>query len=90
MLKGAPAVLSRADVVLLETSVLPYNRGAPQTAEVVTFMHCLGFMVLDVTETHYVGSTLFQIDFAFVRKTSPLLHAAYAAEKAWLQLGQQS
>lgn len=86
VLKGAARTLASVDVLLLETSVLPYNRGSPLTADVVAFLRSLGFVVLDVLELHQGGpeNILFQIDFAFARADSELLRKA--AEGAGLLL----
>jgi hypothetical protein len=81
VLKGACDTLKSVDVVVLETSVLPYNADTPLTGDVVAAMHALGFNVLAVLEMHYTGERddlLFQVDFAFVRKDSRLYDAATA------------
>lgn len=48
-LKGAHRVLKSVEVVILESSVVEYNAGAPLTAELLGFVDSLGFQVLDVS-----------------------------------------
>jgi len=81
VLRGAAAALGAAELVLLEAGVLPYNAGAPLLAELLCFMHAQGFAVLDLVELHHAGAAqqLLQVDFTFVRRSSPLFAAATAA-----------
>jgi len=74
ILKGGRRTLGLSEVVILETSLLPYNAGAPLFAEVVAFMDDAGFAVFDFCgqgrrESDHV---LFQTDIAFVRRESRL------------------
>ena len=86
VLKGATRTLASVDVLLLETSVLPYNRGSPLTADIMAFLGAQGFAVLDMLELHHAGpqNVLIQIDFAFARTGSALVRKA--AEGAGLSL----
>jgi FkbM family methyltransferase len=79
VLKGATRALESAELVLLETSVLQYNKGSPLVIEVLTFMGTLGFEVFDLVETHQSHGQLIQLDFTFVRKSSALFQNAMAA-----------
>jgi FkbM family methyltransferase len=74
VLRGGRAVLDRAEVVILETALLPYNDGAPLFAEVVAFMEQAGLVVYDFCGQwrRQTDHTLFQTDVAFVRRDSPL------------------
>jgi FkbM family methyltransferase len=74
VLRGGRSTLSAAEVVILETSLLPYNKGAPLLEEVIRFMQDAGFCIYDFCgqfrrETDH---TLVQTDVAFVEKTSKL------------------
>lgn len=77
-LKGATKTLRNVNVILLETSNVEYNKGAPQTLEVLNFMDSIGFQIFDIVELHRKkkstdlpgGGVLFQVDFVFVRKGS--------------------
>lgn len=90
VLRGATRTLLTVDVLLLETSVMPYNKGSPLTVEVMAFIGSLGFDVLDMLELHHGGApglpanVLIQMDFAFVRRGGSLQRKA--AEAAGLTL----
>lgn len=74
VLRGGAQTLSRTGLLILETSVLPYNEGAPLLAEVIAYLHSAGFVVYDFCgqfrrETDH---TLFQTDVVFVPADSGL------------------
>ncbi len=82
VLRGGSRTLGMAEVVILETSVLPYNEGAPTFEDVVAFMRTAGFSVSDFCgqfrrETDHA---LYITDVAFVRTNSALR----APKKFWL------
>lgn len=63
-----------AEVVILETKILEYNKNAPLFFEVMTMMNDLGYSLLDILECHYLPSgELNEIDFLFVKKSSKLI-----------------
>jgi FkbM family methyltransferase len=74
VLKGATRVLERAELVLLEVSLLQYNKDAPLFGEVVHFMNSRGFVVYDFGALVRWGAdnTLLQADLFFVKKDSAL------------------
>lgn len=74
VLRGASATLQTAEVVILETSLLPYNEGAPLFAEIVGFMDRAGFAVYDFCGQfrRETDDALFQTDVVFVRHDSAL------------------
>lgn len=81
VLRGATRTLEAVEVVVLETAVVQYNAGAPLTAEVMGFMHSLGFVVFDMLEVHHSHGAVVQLDFAFVKRGSQLIkRAADAAQ----------
>jgi len=82
VLRGGRATLRNSEVVILEVSLLPYNDGAPLSAEVVSFMTEAGFAVYDFCGQHRRQSdhALFQTDVVFARNDSPLR----ACKKFWL------
>jgi FkbM family methyltransferase len=82
VLRGARSVLDRAEVVILEISLLPYNQGAPLFAEVVAFLEQAGLLVYDFCGQwrRQTDHTLFQTDVVFVRSDSPLR----APRRFWL------
>jgi FkbM family methyltransferase len=83
VLEGGRRTLSLADVVILESSLLQYNEGAPLFAEVVALMSNEGFVVFDFCGQNRRESdgVLFQTDIAFVRRQSPLR----AQRRFWLR-----
>jgi len=74
VLRGSPDTLGKAEVVILETALLPYNRGAPLFSEVVVFMENAGFVVYDFCGQfrRQTDHALFQTDIVFVKKSSDL------------------
>jgi FkbM family methyltransferase len=72
VLKGATKVLADAEVLLLEMSLLPINKGAPMMHEVVGFLKERGFVLYDIVELRpLIGDgALWQIDGIFVRENS--------------------
>jgi FkbM family methyltransferase len=78
VLAGAPAVLARTDVVLLEASVVAYNAGAPRIAEVVTRLRELNFLLYDIWDLRRIDYVLAQVDLVFARSGSPIEAAAAA------------
>jgi FkbM family methyltransferase len=74
ILKGAANTLQKAEVVVVETALLPYNKGAPSFAEVVAFMHEAGFSAYDLTDMlrRQTDSVLFMLDVMFVKTISTL------------------
>lgn len=74
ILSGSPEMVRKAEVIILEASLVNYNEGAPQFSEVVSFMDSIGFVVFDVLDMLRRGDRrmLYQCDLVFVRKDSPL------------------
>lgn len=74
VLLGGTATLSHAEVVIMETSLLPYNDNAPIFAEVIAFMAEREFFAFDFCgqARRQTDDTLFQTDVVFVRKDSVL------------------
>lgn len=72
ILSGGQAVLSRCEVVQLETALLPYNAGAPLMNEVLSRMEQWGFSPFDFAGfIRPNGIDLVQTDIIFVRTLSP-------------------
>lgn len=73
VLRGGPRCLAAAEAVVLELSLLEYNRGAPLMHEVLAFMAAQGFLACDFFEPKRdPAGHLIQIDAIFVRRESPL------------------
>lgn len=72
VLRGAARVMSQAHFVLLEVSVLPYNKSAPLVGDVMRFMGERHFRVFDFCEQMRRGDGfLQQTDILFVREDGP-------------------
>lgn len=81
VLRGGPSTLARAELVILETSLLPYNEGGATFADVLAFMTDAGFVSYDFCGQFRRSSdwALCQTDVAFVRRDNPLR----GAKKFW-------
>lgn len=75
VLKGATDILTGAQAVLVEVSLIAINEGAPLLSDVVAFMKSKGFEVCDVVEVHRrpLDRATNQLDFLFVPWNSGLL-----------------
>jgi FkbM family methyltransferase len=69
VLTGGKRTVARCDALIIETSILPYNEGAPLFAEVVSVVDKLGFKCVDICQMLRSGASkaLTQIDLLFVR-----------------------
>ena len=68
VLRGASRVLASVEVVLLEVSLIPINKGAPSFAEVVRFMADRGFKLFDFcSQIRRKDGVLWQSDLLFFR-----------------------
>jgi FkbM family methyltransferase len=74
VLGGAQKTLKETEAILLETSLLPYNVGAPLFAEVVAAMAQIGFVAYDFCSfwRRQSDDAAFQVDVIFVRNNSNL------------------
>lgn len=74
VLRGAPSTLAKSEVVIIESSLLPYNDGSPLVAEVVSFLAGSGFAVYDFCGQHRRESdgALYQTDIVFAKLASQL------------------
>lgn len=74
IIQGAPSVFCNAEVIILEASILEYNKNAPLIYEIMTLMYGLGYRVLDFLGSNYLPSQeLLQVDILFVRNDSSLI-----------------
>jgi FkbM family methyltransferase len=68
VLKGATRLLQTSDVVLLEVSLVPINKGVPPFSEVVSFMNSRGLKLFDFcSQIRRKDGVLWQTDLLFVR-----------------------
>jgi FkbM family methyltransferase len=74
VLEGLGQHMGEMDIVIIETSLLPFRVGAPVLADIVARLDELGFAVYDILEGHVraLDGALAQVDLVFVPKTGPL------------------
>lgn len=66
IIKGGENTIRNATFVLMETSLLEYNQGAPLIDAVVEKMVSLRFCMVDIIEYHKLNNgTIFQLDILF-------------------------
>ena len=68
ILKGGKDLVSKARVVILEVSFIPYNEGAPTNQETMDYMNEIGFEERMSVGEHYDGDTIVQKDLIFTNK----------------------
>ena len=81
VMKGAASVLKNVECIMMEVSIVQYNSGAPLVAAVFRALDEAGFQAVDRVDELLVEDVLIQLDFAFVRKGSPLLAVAMKAAR---------
>jgi FkbM family methyltransferase len=71
VLRGLGYHLSMVEVILMEMSLVDYNKGAPLIDVVLSELSGMGFVLYDIVEEHrHLGGRLLQIDGLFVRPAS--------------------
>lgn len=84
VLKGATRCLRTCEVVLLEASLIPTNRGCPLIAEVIAFMDSSGFYLTDFcSQIRRKDCALWQTDLLFLNKASKLVPNAELNSSNW-------
>jgi len=85
VLKGAQRTLMEARCVLLETSIIPVNAGAPLIAEVLRYMDEQGYQLADFcSQMRMKDGVLFQTDLLFWRTDSGLIPEARLTPENWV------
>jgi FkbM family methyltransferase len=80
VLQGGREVLSQADYILIEISLVEYNIGGAAPEAIFSLLASMGFRCADVTDFHRLGGVqnggLLQMDFLFERQSlrSPQTH----------------
>ena len=70
-LRGLGYLLSTVEVIVMEMSLVDYNKGAPLIDAVLGELRAMGFVLCDIVEQHrYRDRRLLQIDGVFVRPDS--------------------
>ncbi len=68
ILKGGLRTLSNAKAVILETSVIAFNKGAPLQEEVIAFMKQYGFNKTDILDENIISNqNIHQQDLLFLK-----------------------
>lgn len=84
VLKGASTILKRTEFILMETSLIPINKGCPLILEVITFMDRMGFRTFDFcSQIRRKDGTLWATDLLFINNQSPLLPEGQLDESNW-------
>jgi FkbM family methyltransferase len=69
ILRGGEKTIKNTQHVLLETSLVEYNQGAPLIGDIVDKMREYNFYILDIIEYHsfpqLFGGAIFQLDIIF-------------------------
>jgi FkbM family methyltransferase len=65
VLFGASNIIKDVDYILLEISLVEYNKGAPLMSEVISYMNSIGFKAYDIIENHYLNNICIQTDILF-------------------------
>tara|TARA_R100001377_G_C3192705_1_gene111280 strand:- start:88 stop:747 length:660 start_codon:yes stop_codon:yes gene_type:complete len=68
ILKGGENLCKRASIIILEVAYLEYNKGAPNSDEVINFMKDYGFEEKMSIGEHYDGEKIIQKDLVFLNK----------------------
>jgi len=71
ILKGGEKTVKNAKHLLIETSLVEYNQGAPLIEDIVDQMKQYGFYIEDIIEyhkfPHLYGGAIFQLDVLFTK-----------------------
>jgi hypothetical protein len=71
VLAGASRVLENTEIVVMEVSILEYNKGAPDFRRIIGTLADLGFVVLDLVDpSRDPRGQLEQADMVFIRTDS--------------------
>jgi len=84
VLAGALKSLSTCEFVLMESSLIPVNKGCPLIADVIIFMDKQGFRLLDFcSQIRRKDKALWQTDLLFIREGSQYLPKAENDRSNW-------
>ena len=68
ILKGGKNLYKKASVIIMEVSYIEYNKGAPSSEDVLSFMEEAGFEQKMSIGEHYDGDEIVQKDLVFINK----------------------
>ena len=66
--KGSHKALQNCKLLLTETPIIEYNKGAPKLHEYIDTLFDYSLVPIRVEEIHIIDNTLIQIDIIFLRK----------------------
>ncbi len=91
VLKGASELLTNTQIILMEASFIPVNKGAPLIDEVIQFMSVRNYRLLDLcSQIRRKDGSLWQTDLLFIHNNSPLVPAAELDESNWRKVKTKS
>ena len=68
ILRGAVESIKSVDILVTETAVLPYNKGAPNFNDYLSAMSELGFVPIGIEEIHISNNILVQLDIVYLKQ----------------------
>lgn len=77
IIEGLGKNISNFEIIILETSVKEYNKGAPLFIDVINFMDKKNYSLYDICDLKRLGferSFLIQFDAVFIKKNSSILN----------------
>ena len=77
IIEGLGKNISNFEIIILETSVKEYNKGAPLFIDVINFMDKKNYFLYDIYDLKRLGferSFLIQFDAVFIKKNSTVLN----------------
>ena len=80
ILDGLGDKVNLFEVIIMESSIKPYNKNAPLFYELYTFMNTKNYVLHDIFDLTRFGkdnSKLVQFDCVFIRRKSPLLNIKF-------------
>jgi FkbM family methyltransferase len=84
VLKGASALLKRTEFVLMETSLIPINKGCPLIFEAMAFMDSMGFRTMDFcSQVRRKDGALWATDLLFISNRSRFLPDPQLDDTNW-------
>ena len=84
VLKGSSDLLRHTEFVLMETSLIPINKGCPLILEVITYMDRMGFRTIDFcSQVRRKDGSLWATDLLFVSTGSSFLPNTQLDESNW-------
>ena len=72
-LEGASNIMNQIEFILVEVSLLGYNKGGPLFADIVNYLNLKDFVLFDICNQYRKpDKTLIQVDLMFINIKSPI------------------